>query len=165
MHHMISRRFFHLTIATAVLPAATLQAGRAGAQATQLTQPTPAGRWQAISDVTAKPSAIVELREVNGQYVGVITALLDAADDSTAVCDQCRGDRHGQRIVGMEILRGMHPDGSSWSGGEILDPETGKTYRATMHLEDAGRKLVVRGYIGVPMFGRSQTWIREPGRP
>lgn len=61
----------------------------------------------------------------------------------------------------MQILWNMRPDGDSWSGGEILDPESGKTYRAQMKLADGGRKLVVRGYIGLPLFGRSQTWIRR----
>lgn len=125
-------------------------------------QTTPAGRWRAVDDATGRPSAIVELREVDGQYVGVIKALLDPADDSTAVCDVCPDTRKGQRILGMEILRGMRPDGAGWSGGSILDPETGKTYHAKMHLEDGGTRLILRGYIGVPMFGRSQTWRREP---
>jgi uncharacterized protein (DUF2147 family) len=61
----------------------------------------------------------------------------------------------------MEILRGMRANGSAWSGGEILDPETGKTYRAKMKLSDGGDKLIVRGYIGISLFGRSQTWIRR----
>jgi uncharacterized protein (DUF2147 family) len=64
----------------------------------------------------------------------------------------------------MEILRHMRPDGDEWSGGEILDPETGKTYRAKMRLEDGGRKLIVRGYIGFSLFGRSQTWLRTDAR-
>ena len=61
----------------------------------------------------------------------------------------------------MEILRGLHPDGDEWTGGEILDPESGKTYRAKLKLIDNGEKLEVRGYIGFSMFGRSQTWIRR----
>ena len=53
------------------------------------------------------------------------------------------------------------PNGDEWSGGEILDPKNGKTYRATMKLAEDGKKLIVRGYIGMPMFGRSQTWVRR----
>jgi uncharacterized protein (DUF2147 family) len=62
----------------------------------------------------------------------------------------------------MTILRHMHQDGDEWSGGEILDPENGKTYRAKMKLTDGGQKLVLRGYIGISIFGRSQTWLRRP---
>jgi uncharacterized protein (DUF2147 family) len=58
----------------------------------------------------------------------------------------------------------MRPQGDEWSGGEILDPEIGKTYRAKMQLVDGGRKLIVRGYIGFSLFGRSQTWLRVDAR-
>ena len=77
------------------------------------------------------------------------------------MCDKCTDDRKGQPIIGMEILRHMRQNGDEWSGGEILDPENGKTYRATMKLTEDGKKLIVRGYIGMPMFGRSQTWVRR----
>ena len=107
---------------------------------------------------------MVEIREVNGEYVGVVRALLVAADLQDSVCGKCPGDRKGQQIVGMEIFRHMRRDGDEWSGGEILDPENGRAYRARMRLVEGGRKLVVRGYIGLPLFGRSQTWVRRTER-
>jgi uncharacterized protein (DUF2147 family) len=58
----------------------------------------------------------------------------------------------------------MRRDGDEWTGGEILDPENGKTYKATLKLADNGQKLLVRGYIGLPIFGRSQTWVRRTVR-
>jgi uncharacterized protein (DUF2147 family) len=93
-----------------------------------------------------------------------VRSLLVVADPQDSVCGKCKGERRGQRIVGMEILRHMHADGDEWSGGEILDPENGKTYRATLKLIDGGQKLVVRGYVGLPLFGRSQTWVRRTAR-
>jgi uncharacterized protein (DUF2147 family) len=123
-------------------------------------QTTPAGLWNTISDRDGKPEAVVELREVDGEYVGTIRALLVAASPEDSICGKCTDARHNQPVVGMEILRHMRPDGDEWSGGEILDPEDGKTYRAKMKLTDGGKKLVVRGYIGFSIFGRSQTWIR-----
>jgi uncharacterized protein (DUF2147 family) len=122
-------------------------------------QPTPVGRWQAMSDVDGKPSALIEIREVDGQFVGTIRALFSASD-SAAVCDQCEGERRDQRVLGMQILSGMRADGDGWGGGSILDPESGKVYHAKMHLEDGGKRLVVRGYIGFAIFGRSQVWMR-----
>jgi uncharacterized protein (DUF2147 family) len=122
-------------------------------------QSTPAGRWQAISDVDGKPSAIIEIREVDGQFVGTITGLFSASD-SAEVCDRCGGERRGQRVLGLQILSGMRRDGDEWGGGSILDPETGRVYRASMHLENGGKQLVVRGYIGFAIFGRSQVWLR-----
>lgn len=123
-------------------------------------QSTPIGLWNTISDKDGKPEAVVEIREANGQLSGVVRDLLVSAAPEDSVCGKCSGSLKGQRIVGMEILTNMRPDGDHWSG-EILDPENGKTYRATMKLADGGKTLVLRGYVGLPIFGRSQTWIRR----
>ena len=124
-------------------------------------QETPVGVWNTISDRDGKPTGIVEIREVNGELIGVVRGILADAGPEDSVCGKCSGDRKGQRVVGMEILSHMRRHGDEWSGGEILDPENGKTYRANMHLADGGKKLIVRGYIGISLFGRSQTWVRR----
>ena len=49
---------------------------------------------------------------------------------------------------------------NQWDGGHILDPEDGKTYKVRLTPADGGKKLDVRGYIGAPLLGRTQTWIR-----
>lgn len=64
-------------------------------------------------------------------------------------------------MLGMTIIDGMKQGGDSWKGGHILDPENGKIYKCKMHVEDSGQKLVVRGYIGVSLIGRSQIWNRQ----
>jgi uncharacterized protein (DUF2147 family) len=122
---------------------------------------SPAGLWSTVSDRDGKPTGVVEIHEVNGELVGVVRGILIDAGPEDSVCDKCTDDRKGQPIIGMEILRHMRQHGDEWSGGEILDPENGQTYRATMKLDDDGKKLIVRGYIGIPMFGRSQTWVRR----
>jgi uncharacterized protein (DUF2147 family) len=61
----------------------------------------------------------------------------------------------------MTILSGLKRTDSGWEDGEILDPNKGKVYRAKAKLVDGGRQLEVRGFIGVALFGRTQTWIRE----
>lgn len=125
-------------------------------------QSTPVGFWNTISDTDGRPTAIVEIREEHGEYVGIVRGLLVPADPEDSVCGKCSGDRKGQRVVGMEILRHIRREGEEWGGGEILDPENGKTYRARLKLADGGKKLIVRGYIGFSVFGRSQTWVRRP---
>jgi uncharacterized protein (DUF2147 family) len=125
-------------------------------------QASPVGFWNTINDTDGQPTAVVEIREVDHELTGTVRALLVPADSADSICTKCPGDRRGQRIVGMEILRGLHADGDEWTGGEILDPVSGKTYRAKLKLIDHGEKLVVRGYLGFSMFGRSQTWIRRP---
>lgn len=125
-------------------------------------QHSPIGLWNTVSDRDGKPTAVVEIREAGGELSGVVRALLVAADPEDSICGKCTDDRKGQQIVGMEIIRHMHADDDGqWSGGEILDPENGKTYRATMKLVDGGQTLVLRGYIGLPLFGRSQRWLRR----
>ena len=125
-------------------------------------QATPVGYWNTVSDDDGRPTAIVEIQQrPDGEYVGIVRGLLVAASHEDSICSKCTDERRGQPVVGMTILRHMRQDGDEWSGGEILDPENGKTYRAKMRLADGGKKLIVRGYIGVSLFGRSQTWIRR----
>lgn len=126
-------------------------------------EPTATGLWTTISDSDHQPEAVVEILDAQSGYRGIIRQLLVPATHDDSLCLKCSDDRKGQPVIGMEIIRGMHRDGTSnqWSGGEILDPETGKTYHARMTLADSGRKLIVRGYVGISLFGRSQTWIRR----
>ncbi len=66
-----------------------------------------------------------------------------------------------QPVLGMEILKGLHKGDDGWDGGTILDPNNGKTYRSQLRVVDGGNKIEVRGYIGIPLLGRSQSWLRE----
>jgi uncharacterized protein (DUF2147 family) len=61
----------------------------------------------------------------------------------------------------MTILSGMKQQGTEYGDGQILDPANGKVYKSRMSVADNGKKLNVRGYIGMPMLGRTQTWLRE----
>jgi uncharacterized protein (DUF2147 family) len=132
-----------------------------GAATAASAQNTPSGQWRTISDVDGKPRALIDIREVNGRYIGVVRASL-VPGEVVRACDKCVGERKGQPIIGMEILRGLRAEGNEWGGGEILDPDTGKTYRAKMRLEADGNRLVVRGYVGISLIGRSQKWERVP---
>jgi len=64
-------------------------------------------------------------------------------------------------VIGMTILTGMKQDGDEYNGGKILDPKNGKVYRSKMTLVEGGKKLNVRGYIGMPILGRTQVWVRQ----
>ena len=122
---------------------------------------TPAGLWKTIDDKTGKPRSLIRITENNGEYSAVVEKGLLATDTGEAVCDKCTDDRKGQKIVGMTIVKGIKKKNDSYEGGEILDPDNGKTYKCKMKLDSAGTQLEVRGFIGVSLFGRSQTWIRE----
>jgi len=122
---------------------------------------SPAGLWKSIDDNSGKPRSLIRITENHGEYSAVIEKGLLASDTPDAVCDKCTDERKGQRIVGMTIVKGIKHKGDAFEGGEILDPENGKTYRCIMKLDSTGNKLEVRGYIGISLFGRSQIWTRE----
>ena len=123
---------------------------------------SPTGTWKTIDDETGKPKSLVRITEENGVLTGKIEKLFRPADqDQNPKCTACEGARKDQPIIGMTILSGLKKDGNEYTGGEILDPSKGKTYKSKASLKDNGSKLEVRGYIGAPMFGRSQTWVRE----
>ncbi len=82
-------------------------------------------------------------------------------EDLNPKCEKCEGARRNQPVIGMTVLWGLVKNGDEYENGEILDPENGKIYRARMRLEGGGDKLEVRGFIGISLLGRSQTWIRE----
>jgi uncharacterized protein (DUF2147 family) len=122
---------------------------------------TPAGLWKTIDDNTGKPRSLIRITENNGEYSAVIEKGLLATDTGDAVCDKCTDERKGKRIIGMTIVNGIKQKGDEFEGGEILDPDNGKTYRCKMKLDQTGNKLEVRGFIGISLFGRSQIWLRE----
>jgi uncharacterized protein (DUF2147 family) len=123
---------------------------------------SPVGLWKNIDDVSGKPKALIRISESNGVLQGQIEKLFRAADqEQNPKCDKCTDARKDQPIIGMVLMNGLKKDGSEYTGGEILDPDNGKVYRSKMELTDGGKKLKVRGYIGVPMLGRSQVWVRQ----
>ena len=85
----------------------------------------------------------------------------EPTEDQNPKCIKCEGDLKDQPIIGLTILKGLKKDDDEYNGGTILDPANGKVYKSKMKLEDGGKKLNVRGYIGMPMMGRSQVWVRE----
>ena len=123
-------------------------------------QASPVGLWKTIDDETKTEKSLVRIVESGGVLGGKIEKLLDPAKQND-VCDKCSDERKGKPIVGLSIIRNAKQDGedkSVWTGGEILDPNNGKTYRLRLKPLDGGKQLEVRGYIG-PFF-RNQTWIR-----
>jgi uncharacterized protein (DUF2147 family) len=144
-----------LWIATTAV-AALLAHGAAFAQA------SPAGLWKTIDDKTKKERSLVRITESGGVFVGRIEKRLDPAAKADATCEKCTDDRKDKAIDGLEIIRAVKKSDSDnlWDSGTILDPEEGKTYRVRLQLADEGKRLEVRGYIGAPLLGRTQNWMR-----
>ena len=114
------------------------------------------GRWKTISDENGETKSVVEIYKKGGKVYGKVVKVLDPTPEFTH-CTKCPedDDRHGERIVGMEIIRGLEQDGDEWEDGTILDPSKGKVYDCSIWRE--GKKLKVRGYWG--LFYRTQTWL------
>src|SRR5258705_4926769 len=69
-------------------------------------------------------------------------------------------EKQSNPIIGLVMLTGFKFDGDDeWKGGDIYDPENGKTYSSYIYLKDKNT-LKVRGYVGISLFGRTETWIR-----
>ena len=128
-------------------------------QAAAAADPSPVGTWRTFDD-QGRETGAVTIRDDAGVLTGTVAAILDPAK-AGGLCQNCPGDRKDRPALGLQVIRGVTRDGAQWGGGEILDPETGKTYRVKLRLEDGGAKLVLRGFIGISLFGRSQTWLRR----
>lgn len=124
-------------------------------------QTSPVGLWQSIDDATGKPRAEIRITEVGGVLTGRIErSLLPTPTGVVLLCTLCPDDRKDKALIGMEIIRRMKAgdDALTWEGGEILDPDKGKIFKLRLQLQDDGKKMQVRGYVG-PFF-RNQTWVR-----
>jgi uncharacterized protein (DUF2147 family) len=126
-----------------------------------LAQTSPVGLWQSVDDATGKPRAEIRITEASGVLTGRIErSLLPTPAGAVLLCTLCPDDRKDKPLIGMEIIRQMKAgsDAQTWEGGEILDPDKGKIFKLRLQLQEGGKKMQVRGYIG-PFF-RNQTWIR-----
>jgi uncharacterized protein (DUF2147 family) len=124
-------------------------------------QATPAGLWKSIDDETKKEKSLIRITESGGVFTGKLEKLLDPTAKPDAVCDKCSDERKDKPIVGMTLIKGVKQnadDKAKWDGGEILDPNNGKTYKVRLTPIDGGKTLEVRGFIGP--FYRNQTWTR-----
>jgi len=116
--------------------------------------------WKTIDDKTKQPRAVVKFTEQkNGVLTASIQSILTPGEENA--CSKCEGPYHNKSLKGLTIVHGLkNAGGTSYEGGSILDPQTGKTYKLKGNIAAGGKKLELRGYIGVAALGRNQTWIR-----
>lgn len=116
------------------------------------------GKWESIEAETGKTEAIIEVyKEDNKAYAKVIDIL--NPEDKDKICIYCKGKNKDKPILGLIILDGLKEDGDEWSGGKIVDPKNGNTYKCYIKLKDSNN-LKLRGYIGISLFGRTEYWKR-----
>jgi uncharacterized protein (DUF2147 family) len=119
---------------------------------------SPAGNWTTIDDKTGKKRAVVRINVSGDKLTGTILKVYKQAGD-TGKCKKCPGSFKNKPVQGLRFVWGMKRTGpNSWGGGRIIDPKNGKIYRCK--ITQKGNKLYVRGYIGISLLGRTQTWVR-----
>ena len=119
------------------------------------------GYWQTVDGKTKKPSSIVAIMPTGNYFFGkIIKTYPPTGKKRISICTKCKDARKNQPIIGLPIILHMTCSTNFCHGGTILDPRNGDVYKGTMQLMQQGAILKVRGYIGIPMFGKTVYWRR-----
>lgn len=123
---------------------------------------TPVGYWNTVDDKTGQVLSVVQIYQAGSGLQGRIVAIKPVlGQKSTDICTKCKGQLQNRPMMGLGIIWGMQQvSANTWGRGRVLDPKSGNIYQGTMTVINNGNALRLRGYVGVPMFGRSETWIR-----
>jgi len=134
----------------------------AQAQAQEPADPlSPEGYWTSVDDDGTTPTSVVQIWIHNGKAHGkIVKLILQPGEEPDPLCEKCQGILKNKRVLGLKIIKNLVKDDDQWSGGRILDPDNGEDYKCYIEVQDGGKKLKVRGYIGFSLLGRTQYWHR-----
>ncbi|WHP06561.1 DUF2147 domain-containing protein [Acinetobacter corruptisaponis] len=127
---------------------------------------TPEGYWKSIDDRTGEQLSIVEVKKKpDGTYTGTIVYRYPILNGGATLtnCVKCPEPFKNKPILGLQIAWGLKEDPKNpdhYIDGRVLEPKTGNIYKGKAQLSADGKRMRMRGYMGISALGRTQVWIR-----
>ena len=127
---------------------------------------TPEGFWKSIDDRTGEPLSLIEIKqEKDGTYSGTIIHRYPNQGGHTLThCTKCPEPFKDKPLVGLKILTGFQELAKKpgyYVNGKVVDAKSGGVYKGKANVSKNGRRLHMRGYVGISLLGRSNVWVRS----
>ena len=127
---------------------------------------SPEGKWMTFNELTGNPLSVISIyqnSETKSWEGRIDSVILQPNQGENPVCINCPGDFQNQPVLGLQFLWNFQKSGNEWTGGKVLDPESGNVYSSKIWFEKDD-EIRIRGYGGpFDLFYRTQTWKRLEG--